>query len=548
MSLKITTQTDVPVETGRVAKAVFPKGNEYTILRDELGSIFTDEHFAELYPSRGQPGMAPWRLALVTVLQFMENLSDRQAANAVRARIDWKYLLGLELTDKGFHYSVLSEFRDRLLDGESEQKLLDKILRRLQERGLLKTAQQRTDSTHIFAAVRNLNRLETVGETLRATLNSLATLDPEWLRKLVSSDWFERYGTRMDAYRLPKKKTEQLRLAEIIGQDGLDLLAAIDAPQTPDWLQKVPAVKHLREVWKHQYEQSEDKGLRWRKASEGPPAAERTNSPYDTEAKYSVKRSTHWFGYKVHLTETCLPKELHLITNVETTASTVQDVQVTESIHQSLEKRGLLPKEHLVDSGYVDARLLLESPQTYGVTLIGPVQEDTSWQALARQGYDISQFVVDWQSSAVTCPQGKVSKKWNPYTETAKGEAIVVTFSPQDCQVCTARSLCTRSKQGSRSIKLKPQAKYEVLQAIRKEQKTKSWKERYKTRSGVEGVISQGVRISGLRQSRYIGLAKTHLQHIAIAAATNLVRTARWIQGFPHAQTRCSPFAALAST
>lgn len=206
MSLKITTQTDVPVETGRVAKAVFPKGNEYTILRDELGSIFTDEHFAELYPSRGQPGVAPWRLALVTVLQFMENLSDRQAANAVRARIDWKYLLGLELTDKGFHYSVLSEFRDRLLDGESEQKLLDKILGRLQERGLLKTAQQRTDSTHIFAAVRNLNRLETVGETLRATLNSLATLDPEWLRKLVSSDWFERYGTRMDAYRLPKRK------------------------------------------------------------------------------------------------------------------------------------------------------------------------------------------------------------------------------------------------------------------------------------------------------------------------------------------------------
>ncbi len=143
-----------------------------------------------------------------------------------------------------------------------------------------------------------------------------------------------------------------------------------------------------------------------------------------------------------------MPKELHLITNVETTASTVQDVQVTESIHQSLEERGLLPKEHLVDSGYVDARLLLESPQTYGVTLIGPVQEDTSWQALARQGYDISQFVVDWQSHTVTCPQGKVSKKWNPYTETAKGEAIVVAFSPQACQDCTARSLMYSFKTG----------------------------------------------------------------------------------------------------
>ena len=167
-------------------------------------------------------------------------------------------------------------------------------------------------------------------------MNSLATLDPEWLRQQVNPDWFERYGTRMDAYRLPKKKAEQQTLAETIGQDGFDLLAAIDAPQAPDWLQEVPAVKHLRQVWEHQYEQLEEKGLRWRKASEGPPAAERSNSPYDTEAKYSVKRSTHWFGYKVHLTETCLPEELHLITNVETTASTVQDVQVTESIHQSL--------------------------------------------------------------------------------------------------------------------------------------------------------------------------------------------------------------------
>jgi len=548
MSLKITKQQEIPAETVRVTQAAFPRGNTYTILRDEFGSIFDDEQFTDLYPSRGQPGLAPWRLAFVTIMQFMENLSDRQAAEAVRARIDWKYVLGLELTDEGFHYSVLSEFRSRLLEGEAEQKLLDEILHRLKEKGLLKAARQRTDSTHVIAAVRNLNRLETVGETLRATLNSLATLDPEWLRQQVNSDWFERYGTRMDAYRLPKKKAEQQTLAETIGQDGFDLLAAIDAPQAPGWLQEVSAVKHLRQVWEHQYEQLEEKGLRWRKASEGPPAAERTNSPYDTEAKYSVKRSTHWFGYKVHLTETCLPEELHLITNVETTASTVQDVQVTESIHQALEKRGLLPKEHLVDSGYVDARLLLESPQIYGVTLIGPVQEDTSWQALAGQGYDLSQFVVDWQAHTATCPQGKISQKWNPYTETAKGEAIVVAFSPQDCQVCAARNLCTLSKQGPRSLKLKPQAKYEVLQATRKEQKTKPWKARYKTRSGVEGVISQGVRKSGLRQSRYIGLAKTHLQHIAIAAATNLVRTARWLQGIPHAQTRRSPFAALAST
>jgi len=421
MSLKITKPQEIPTETIRVVQAAFPKGNTYTIIRDELGSIFRDAQFADLYPSRGQPGLAPWRLALVTIMQFMENLSDRQAAEAVRARIDWKYVLGLELTDEGFHYSVLSEFRSRLIAGEAEQKLLDEVLSQLQEKGLLKSRQQRTDATHVIAAVRSLSRLETVGETLRAALNSIAKLDPEWLRAQANPDWYERYGTRIESYRLPKKKAEQQRLVETIGQDGLELLNAIDASQTPDWMKEVPAVKHLRQVWEQQYEQIEDGRLRWRKAETGPPAAERSNSPYDPEAKYSIKGSTRWFGYKVHLTETCLTDELHLITHVETTQATVQDLEMTGNIHQALAKKELLPKEHFVDSAYVDAGGLLESPQTYGVSLIGPVQEDTSWQARAGQGYDLSHFGINWQAQTATCPQGKLSHKWKPFTEAAKG-------------------------------------------------------------------------------------------------------------------------------
>ena len=128
-----------------------------------------------------------------------------------------------------------------------------------------------------------------------------------------------------------------------------------------------------------------------------------------------------------------------------------------------------------------------------------------------------------------------------------KGEVILVTFSQQDCQQCNSQSLCTRSKKGIRSIKIRPKDKHEILQNNRKEQKTKSWKEQYKKRAGVEGAISQGVRKSGLRKSRYVGLAKTHFQHVATAAATNIFRIAQWLQGACHAQTRCSPFLALAS-
>jgi len=166
---------EIPEETQKVAKAAFPKGNIFILLRDQLGMIFEDELFVDLYPSLGQPAESPARLALVTLMQYVENLTDRQAADAVRARIDWKYALGLELDDPGFHYSVLSEFRLRLLEGEAEQQLLDKLLETCAKRGLLDgRKKQRTDSTHVIAAVRIMNLVELVGETMRRVLDELA--------------------------------------------------------------------------------------------------------------------------------------------------------------------------------------------------------------------------------------------------------------------------------------------------------------------------------------------------------------------------------------
>jgi len=198
----------VSEETARVAHAAFPTGNMYLRLHEEIDSIYEDEAFTKLFPTRGQPAEAPSRLALVTVLQFVEGLSDRQAADAVRARIDWKYLLGLELMDPGFDHTVLSEFRTRLVDGHAERVLLDTVLRRAQALGLFyPRGRQRTDSTHVLAAVRVLNRLERVGETLRAALNSLAVVAPDWLGNVVPAVWYERYGSRVENYDLPKTET-----------------------------------------------------------------------------------------------------------------------------------------------------------------------------------------------------------------------------------------------------------------------------------------------------------------------------------------------------
>ena len=173
MSLRPTVSGEVPTSTATVARAAFPQGNAYLRLRDHLGTIFTDAQFAPLFAHRGQPAECPWRLALVTLFQFAENLSDRRAAEAVRGRIDWKYLLGLELTDPGFDASVLSKFRGRLVAGGAEEQLLDTLLALCRDLKLLSArGRQRTDSTHVLGAVRFLNRLECVTETLRAALNA----------------------------------------------------------------------------------------------------------------------------------------------------------------------------------------------------------------------------------------------------------------------------------------------------------------------------------------------------------------------------------------
>jgi transposase len=181
MSLHPQATYPVPEETQRVARAAFPRGNIYMQVADRLGTIDHDTQFAVLFPTRGQPADAPARLALATVLQFAEGLSDRQAADAVRSRIEWQYVLGLELTDPGFHHTVLSACRTRLVAGEAAQLLLDALLTLAQAQGLLNVrGRQRTDSTHVLAAIRVLNRLERVGETLRAALNNLAVVAPAW--------------------------------------------------------------------------------------------------------------------------------------------------------------------------------------------------------------------------------------------------------------------------------------------------------------------------------------------------------------------------------
>lgn len=284
MSLQPEKLPEVPEETAHIARSLFPKGNRYMWLRDELGAIYTDEQFAKLYPGKGQLAEQPWRLALVSIMQYMENYTDRQVAEAMKTRIDWKYALSLEWTDPGFDFSLLSEFRSRLINGEMEKVLLTTLLKVCQERGWLKErGKQRTDSTHVEAAIRAMNRLECAAETLRAALNSLAVVVPDWLCAHVPQEWHDRYDKRIEEFRFPKEKTKRQVLSDQIGQDGWDLLTWV-REEGPAWLREVPAVETLRQVWIQNFWVNEEK-ICFRSDGMIPPVAQMIPSPYDTEAR-----------------------------------------------------------------------------------------------------------------------------------------------------------------------------------------------------------------------------------------------------------------------
>jgi transposase len=545
MSLHPREIPQVPEATMRVARAAFPRGNVYMRMRDELGTIYEDHQFAHLFPARGQPAESPWRLALTTVMQFAEGLSDRQAADAVRSRIDWKYALSLELTDHGFDHTVLSEFRTRLLAGKAERLLLDTLLAQVRARGLLKVrGRQRTDSTHVLAAIRALNRLERVGETLRHALNSLAVVAPDWLRAQVPPTWFDRYGPRMDSYRLPKLVAAREELAVIIGADGCRLLQAVDTATDLPWLREVPAVQTLRQVWAEQY--TDPPGPpRWREAKALASPAELIASPYDPDARYCTKRCVEWVGYKVHLTETCDDGRPHLITQVVTTPATTPDCVMGPVIQQGLAKRDLLPSTHLLDGGYVDAELLVTAQTKHQVDVVGPTFGSYSRQRMAGQGYDLSAFLLDWEAKQARCPQGQTSVKWTPGWDVSGDPVVRIRFDRATCRVCPARQACTWAKDAPRQLTVRPHAQHEAIQAARQRQQTAAFKAQYAQRAGVEGTHSQAIRRCGLRQSRSIGLAKTHLQHLFTAVALNVVRLGEWWLGTPRAKTRRSRFAAL---
>jgi transposase len=550
MSLQPQETYTIPEDTARVARAIFPTGNLVMRIADDLHQIVRDRDFADLFPLRGQPAEAPGRLALVTLLQFMEALTDRQAVDAVRTRIDWKYLLGLELTDVGFDQTVLREFRTRLLSHGAAHRLFDATLDLARRQGVLKAVKaggrQRSDSTHVLGAMRTMNRLEAVTEPLRAALNVLATTTPAWRRERTTPEWVDRDGLRASEFRLPKGEAARTAWATITGGDGMALLAAVAAEGTPRELRELAAVETLRQVWVQNFvveHAPAGSRLVWRANDNVPPSGRYIGSPYDTEARYAIKGATVWTGYKVHLTETGDDATPNLITKVETTTATVADDAVTPMIHASFAARERRPAQHIADTGVVNSALFVEAHEPYGVEVIGPTRGDNQWQAKEGVGFAARDVVIDVDRQRAICPAGKASQSWTPALARGTTPVIKIKFTPADCRDGVLRPRCTRSRSARRAMTVRPQAQHEALRIGRHREQTTDVAAAYARRAGVEGTIAQGVRSCGLRRTPYVGHAKTHLGHLMTAAAMNVVRLLRWMADEPKSLTWLSAFA-----
>jgi transposase len=305
-------------------------------------------------------------------------------------------------------------------------------------------AKQRTDSTHVLANVRVMNRAELVGETLRAALNEVATVAPDWLRNLAPREWYERYAHRVEEFRLPKSKAVREAHLLSIGQDGFTLLDAIAQDPRAIKLRELDKVVVLQLVWERHYEH-DGVSVRWRDGPELSRAALAIESPYDPQARYSTKRGTAWTGYKVHVTESCDEDKPHLILNVLTTPATQQDVSTTLAIHQALKAKRRLPEKHLVDAGYIDADLLVQISKNYRVKLVGPPRAAKGWQSKEEDALTAYHFTIDWEHNRAFCPGGKTSSYWKPYRLNGRysRDAIAVRFALADCRDCPLRARCT---------------------------------------------------------------------------------------------------------
>ena len=524
MSIRPRLGVEVPELTARVARVSNPAGTTAMWVRDRLDGLWEDEDFAGWYPRDGRPGLSPAQLATVSVLQFLLDLSDRGAAEAVRCRIDFKYALGLDLDDPGFHHSVLGGFRELLLEDGRADGLLDLALARLKEAGLVRErTTQRTGSTHVLAAVRDLTRLELVTEAVRAALEEVARTAGDVLEGLVDDEWGRRYGRPV---RLGKNPTRPKTRMNDTGTDARLLLEHL-ATSFPGLL-RGPQVEALRQVMVQNYHWDAAGRLRWRDDDDGsglpPPAScPPTTRPPATPAGARSPAGPATSPTSPRPAPPTAPTSSPTSPPCPPPAPTPQPWLASTPGWSTgaCSPPGTSPAAAAPPwPAWSGPGASTRSPSPGRCRATPPASTAPGRATPARLPHRL-------RPPGSHLPQGQVSKGWHgPYPTSSPDAAplIVARFTKDQCRPCPARAACTTSGDGKRTVGFPPRELHELQARNRADQQDPAWHKRYAVRSGIEGTVCELAHGHGMRHSRYRGQPKAHLQHVLTAIAVNIER------------------------
>ena len=509
---------------------LFREGNRYRIFNEQILPILWSmrDKLCGLYcEDNGRPAVEPVLVTAVTLLQFMEKLPDRQAAENVRLHLGWKYALGLEVDHGGFHYSSLCNFRSRLIESDAQRVVFDTILDALYEAGLVKRRKrQRLDSTHVLGNVARMSRLECVRETIRLFVEQVARC-----RFTEALPEYRQYIDRYCESQVQWHKVSKATLAQKAEQAGRDALSLIR------WLRQQPAQIRdhdkailLERVFLEQYEADcQCMSLCKREASGT------VKNPHDPDAQWSSKdqaRTKTWVGYKVQISETVPdadePKKKgdpteQFITEVTTTEAIASDLDgMQRNLHAQAEHHDDEPAELYVDAAYVTDDTMAEAKEQ-SREIIGPARKPGNPTHLL----DVDQFDVDIANRTAVCPEGHTSRQCSLINDRYNASVYYRFEWAGLCDDCELQKQCTRRKDGRRHVSVGRH--HDLLQQRRREMKTDEFKLKMHRRNAIEATISEFTRAGG-RRTRYRGLAKTTLANYFQGAAVNVNRWVRLTQ------------------
>lgn len=509
----------IPTETERIVSGILPGGSVCRLLGERGEQLVNEEALLALYHREGRGGINPVILSFVSILQFLEDIPDRQAAEMAVLRMDWKYALRQELSWEGFHYADLCNFRKRLREGGQAYLIFEQLLEYLRKAGYLKSKRQRTDATHVLAHIEHLSRLELVWETIRVALSGLVSADAPWVLQWIPASFSSSHSQRRSDYRLSKAQQEQEM--QNAGQEGYWLLAQVTQHGSSS-LKALPEVALLERVLAEQFDPPGSGPVTMKARIAGSACGDVIVSPHDPEARYSRKNaSTEWEGYKAQVTES-IDGPVPFITDIAPHSAIEADNQALTTIQQRLESRHQRSEQQYVDRAYCNGATIQLSQQQQ-IDLRGYVSESGN----KPPGFRLEDFQIDLDRRIARCPQGHLATVFAPSQQA--DVAFHVRFGRQ-CQDCPVRLQCTQERRG-RSLEISPY--HAQLSQRRQLQRDPDYQQDLHARARIESTLSELTRRHGLRRCRYRGKCRITLQMVLAAVALNLKRLARYLNPNP---------------